>query len=223
MLEKGDVIAVLGGTGDLGSGLARRWADAGYEAVIGSRDPARAQGIVDELNARVGAKRVRAATYQDAAAEAKIAALTVPFASQAPILEQVKSALSGKILIDCTVPLMPPKVGTVQLPAQGSAAQIAQALLGAEVAVVSAFQNVGAALLQADDPIECDVLVCSDNAEARKIGAQLVEAAGLRGIEAGPLANSAAADALTSILITINRRYGADHAGIRITGLPKAD
>ncbi|MET0183660.1 MAG: NADPH-dependent F420 reductase [Caulobacterales bacterium] len=220
MLEKSDVIAVLGGTGDLGSGLARRLAVAGFQVVIGSRDPSRAQGIVDELNRRTGAQRISAATYQDAAKQAKAAALTVPFASQTAILEQVKAELSGKVLIDCTVPLMPPKVGTVQLPAQGSAAQIAQAFLGEGVRVVSALQNVGAALLQADEPIECDVLVCSDNAEARQIGVQVVEAAGLRGIEAGPLANSAAADALTSILITINRRYKADHAGIRITGLP---
>ncbi|MBV9510977.1 MAG: NADPH-dependent F420 reductase, partial [Caulobacteraceae bacterium] len=216
------VIAVLGGAGALGSGLARRWAKAGFSVVLGSRDPSRAQGGADEINAAVGAARVSAATYEDAAAKADIAVLTVPFASQADTLALVKAALAGKVLIDCTAPLKPPKVGAVQLPPEGSAGQIAQALLGPEVKVVSAFQDVGAALLHHDAPIECDVLVCSDDVEARKLGVELVEAAGLRGIEAGPLANAAAAEALTSILITINRRYKADHAGIRITGLPGA-
>jgi coenzyme F420-0:L-glutamate ligase/NADPH-dependent F420 reductase len=215
------IIAVLGGTGALGSGLARRWAKAGYSVILGSRDAVRAQATADEMNATLGVTGISGATYVDAAAKADIAAITVPFASQRDTLDLVASALAGKILIDCTAPLKPPKVGTVQLPPEGSAGQIAQGLVGPDVIVVSAFQDVGASLLHHDAPIECDVLVCSDNVDARKTVVTLVEAAGLRGIEAGPLANAAAAEALTSILITINRRYKADHAGIHITGLPE--
>jgi NADPH-dependent F420 reductase len=220
MLDDGAAIAVLGGTGALGSGLSRRLARAGFAVILGSRDPARAQVTADALNAAVGGSRVRCATYEAAAAAATVAILAVPFDLQSEILEAVSGQLFGKILIDCTVPLRPPKVGTVQMPPHGSAAKKAQAILGDGVAIVSAFQNVSAALLQRDDSlIQCDVLVCSDNANARKIGVQLASAVGLRGIEAGPLANSVAAEALTSILITINRLYKADHAGIRITGL----
>jgi NADPH-dependent F420 reductase len=215
------VIAVLGGTGALGSGLARRWAQAGYQVILGSRDPARAQETLASLNEALGAARpITAAAYADAAAAAAVVALTVPFASQADILTAVKPQLAGKVLIDCTVPLRPPRVGRVQLPPEGSAAQLAQALVGPEVKVVSAFQNIGAAHLQSDAAhIDCDVLVCSDDDEARALGVTLAQAAGLTAYQAGPLANAAAAEALTSVLIQINRRYKADHAGIRITGL----
>jgi hypothetical protein len=170
------------------------------------------------------AKPITAATYADATSAADVVALTVPFASQADILGAVKAQLSGKVLIDCTVPLRPPRVGRVQLPPEGSAAQLAQALVGPEVKVVSAFQNIGAAHLQSDaSHIDCDVLVCSDDDEARALGVTLAEAAGLTAYQAGPLANAAAAEALTSILIQINRRYKADHAGIRITGLDRKE
>jgi hypothetical protein len=221
MTEAPLVIAVLGGTGALGSGLARRWAQAGHKVILGSRDPARAQETLAELNKTLAGKTpITAATYADAAGAADVVALTVPFASQADILAAVKPQLAGKVLIDATVPLRPPKVGRVQLPEQGSAAQLAQEIVGPDVKVVSAFQNIGAAHLQSDAAhIDCDVLVCSDDNEARATGVRLVEDAGLCGYEAGPLANAAAAEALTSVLIQINRRYKADHAGIRITGL----
>jgi len=214
-------IAVLGGAGAMGSGLAFRLARAGRDIVIGSREPVRANAKAAEIKARLSEAggALSGASYEAAADEADLAILTVPFASQAGILEQVKTQLNGKILIDCTVPLRPPKVGIVQLPPEGAAALIAQEILGPETRVVSAFQNVGAGLLQGDGEIDCDVLVTGDDKEARAIGVEIVEAAGLRGIEAGPLANAAAAEALTSILIQINRRYKADHAGIRITGM----
>ncbi len=221
MESNNTTIAVLGGTGALGSGLARRWARAGYTVLIGTRDPARAAPLVAELQtASEAAAGSGSASYQDAAAQADLAVLTVPFDNQIPILERVRDALADKILIDCTVPLRPPKVGTVQLPQEGSAAQRAQALLGADTRVVSAFQNVSAVLVNGDrDTIDCDILVSGDDAAACTVAVGLAKAAGMNALHVGPLANAAAAEALTSILIQINKRYKSKHAGIRITGL----
>lgn len=215
-------IAILGGTGALGTGLARRWAQAGYKVVIGSRTEEKAQAACEELKALMqerGVDTVEVAAMDNvAAAEATdIVALTVPYAHHASTLESVKAAVQGKIVVDVTVPLRPPKVGTVQLPEAGSAAQEAQALLGDEVRVVSAFQNVAAHHLQEGQGIACDVLV-SGQKDARAEVIKLVEACGMRGFSAGPLANAAAAEALTSILININRAHKC-HAGIRITGI----
>ncbi len=212
-------IAILGGTGDLGTGLARRWAKAGHKVVIGSRTTEKAEAAAADLK-DFG---VRGLENPAAAAAADIVAITVPYANQIATLEACKAELAGKILIDATVPLMPPKVGTVQLPASGSAAVDAQAMLGEAVTVVSAFQNVAAAKLQSDVDLECDVLVAGDKVSARQTVIDLVEDAGMRGWHVGPLANSAAAEALTSLIIQINRRYGIDGAGIRITGTPTKD
>ncbi len=221
MSEGRPTVAVLGGTGDLGSGLARRWARAGYPLVIGSRTADKAEAAAAELNQRSGRSDVRGMANPDAAAAADIVVMTVPWASHEATIASVREACQGKIFVDTTVPLVPPKVGTVQLPAEGCAAVIAQARLGEGVQVVSAFQNVAAAKLQDEDlDIGCDVLVCGDKAAARDAVMALVEAAGLRGWHAGPLANSAAAEALTSILITLNRRYKIEGAGLRITGTP---
>ena len=217
------VLAILGGTGDLGTGLARRWAQAGYEVVIGSRTADKAQAAVADLQ-QVMAERgiasvaVRGADNLAAAQAADIVVLTVPFSHQTSTLEQVKDALQGKILIDVTVPLVPPKVARVQLPPEGSAGQIAQNLLGENVRVVSAFQNVAAHHLQEGHALDCDVLVCGDNKEARAAVIELVEAAGMRGYHGGSIANSAAAEALTSVLIFINKQYNC-HAGVSITGI----
>ena len=225
MSEARPIIAILGGTGDLGTGLARRWAQAGYTVIIGSRTQEKAEAAVADLS-KVMSERgvkdisVRAMDNLSAAQAANIVAMTVPFSHQASTLESVKSALAGKILIDVTVPLVPPKVARVQLPPQGSAGQIAQALLGDEVKVVSAFQNVAAHHLQEGQGLECDVLVCGDSKEAREQVVRLVTAAGMRGFHAGSLDNGAAADALTSVLIFVNKQYGC-HAGIRLTGIPE--
>lgn len=221
------VVAILGGTGDLGTGLARRWAQAGFEVVIGSRTADKAEAAAADLQAvmagrGVGAVQVRGTDNLAAASAADIVVLTVPFSHQVPTLEQVRPALAGKILIDVTVPLVPPKVARVQLPAAGSAGQIAQNLLGESVRVVSAFQNVAAHHLQEGHSLDCDVLVCGDDKEARATVIGLVEAAGMRGFHAGPICNSAAADAMTSILIFINKQYGC-HAGVRITGLAEPE
>jgi len=220
------VLAILGGTGDLGTGLARRWAQAGYQVIIGSRTQEKAEAAVADLR-EVMAERgvsevtVRAMENLAAAQSADIVTLTVPFSHQASTLELVKPALQGKILIDVTVPLVPPKVARVQLPEQGSAGQIAQELLGEEVAVVSSFQNVAAAHLQEGRGVECDVLVCGNKKAAREVVINLVEAAGMRGFHAGMINNAAAAEALTSVLIVINKQYGC-HAGIKISGLHEA-
>ena len=217
------VLAILGGTGDLGTGLARRWAQAGYQVIIGSRTQEKAEAAVNDLREVMAERGVAEVTVQAmenlaAADAADIVTLTVPFAHQASTLELVKPALQGKILIDVTVPLVPPKVARVQLPEAGSAGQIAQQLLGEEVAVVSAFQNVAAAHLQEGRGVDCDVLVCGNKKAARAEVIKLVEAAGMRGFHAGMINNSAAAEALTSVLITINKQYGC-HAGITISGL----
>lgn len=220
------VLAILGGTGDLGTGLARRWAQAGYQVIIGSRTIEKAETAVADLrevmaDRGVGEVTVQAMANLDAAKAADIVALTVPFSHQADTLQSVRAALQGKILIDVTVPLVPPKVARVQLPKEGSAGQIAQELLGEEVSVVSAFQNVAAAHLQDGKGVECDVLVCGNKKAAREEVIKLVEAAGMRGFHAGMINNAAAAEALTSVLIVINKQYGC-HAGIKISGLGDA-
>jgi NADPH-dependent F420 reductase len=220
------VLAILGGTGDLGTGLARRWAQAGYEVIIGSRTLEKAEAAVADLREVMAERGVSQITVQamsnmDAAAAADIVTLTVPFSHQVSTLESVRAALQGKILIDVTVPLVPPRVARVQLPPEGSAGQIAQSLLGDEVAVVSAFQNVAAAHLQEGKGVDCDVLVSGNKKEARQEVIKLVEAAGMRGFHAGMINNAAAAEALTSVLISINKQYGC-HAGIKISGLGDA-
>lgn len=221
-MEQKETIAILGGTGDLGTGLAMRWAKAGHRIVIGSRTLRKAENAVVELE-KIHPRSQRdqyAAMENPAAAETgEIVVLTVPAAHQLATLESVRRGLAGKILIDVTVPLRPPRVGTVQLPPEGSAGKRAQELLGRGVRVVTAFQNVAAhLLLQADLAIECDVLVCGDKRAARQRVIELAEAAGMSAWHAGPIENSAAAEALTSVLIQINRRHGISHSGIKIVG-----
>jgi len=213
-------IAVLGGTGKEGSGLALRFAHAGHPIVIGSRSRQRAAEAAAAINADIGADRAEGADNLAAAEAGEIVVLAVPYAAQLATLEEVKAALAGKILIDVTVPLVPPQVGRVQLPEGGSAVVRAQAMLGGGVRVISAFQNVSAELLTAlGGAIDCDVLVCGDDRDARAQVIALAEAAGMRAFHAGPLANSVVAEALTSVLITINRQYKIKHSGIAITGL----
>lgn len=215
-------VAVLGGTGKEGKGLALRWAAKGHEIVIGSRDAERARAAAEEIAARAGAgARVRGADNATAARDAAVVVLAVPFSAQAATALEVAAHLAGKVLIDVTVPLVPPKVDRVQLPAGGSAVQALQDKLGAQVKVVSAFQNVSAGhLWDLDHVVECDVLVCGDDADAREVAVGLAEDAGMKGWHAGVLANSVAAEALTSVLIAINKRYKIPGSGLRITGTP---
>lgn len=212
-------IAILGGTGDLGTGLALRWLKAGYKLIIGSRTAEKAEAAANDLKSK-GFEDVAPMENAAAASAADLVVLTVPFAHHEATLKGVAEGLKGKILIDVTVPLMPPKVGTVQLPEAGSAGAQAQALLGEDVQVVSAFQNVAAAHLQSGHEIDCDVLVSGNSKEARQTVIDLAGEAGMRAFHAGPIANSAAAEALTSVIIQINRQLKC-HAGIRISGLPQ--
>ena len=213
-------LAIIGGTGALGSGMAMRWAAAGYPVIVGSRVIEKAQEAARQIRTGEGVTPVRGDSNVAAAAAADIVILAIPFSNHDATLEELKEAVAGKIVVDAVVPLVPPKVAQVRLPPQGSAGQIAQERIGGVSRVVSAFQNVGAAKLQGGGPIECDVLVCGNDKEAREAVIALAGAIGIRGIDAGPIANAAAAEAMTSILIGINKRYKVDCAGIRITGIP---
>ncbi len=210
-------VAILGGTGALGGGLARQWSRAGYQILIGSRTLEKGQAAAAALLDEFPELNVTGHENLEAASRADLVVLTVPFEHQLSTLKTVKPGLIGKILIDVTVPLIPP-VGTVQLPEKGSAAVQAQDFLGAGVQVVSAFQNLGAMHLREDHAIACDVLVTGNKHSARALVIKLVEALGLKGWHAGPLANAAAAEALTSVLITINRHHDIEGSGIMITG-----
>ncbi len=219
-----ETIAVIGGTGKEGKGLAYRWVKAGYPVIIGSRNAEKAQSAVQELSEKLNSEEnSRLSGMENGAAvrKAQIAVLTVPYEFHRSILEDLKDALNGKYLIDVTVPLVPPKVSTVQVPPEGSAALQAQMILGDSVAVISAFQNISFELLLSDEKINCDVLVCGKDSECRQVGLKMVKAAGLTGWDAGPLENSIVAEGFTSILIRINKQAGTKSAGIQITNVPR--
>lgn len=212
-------IAIVGGTGSLGCGLAARFARAGFDVVLGSRSRERAEEAARELSAETG-HALRGLDNLAAAQAGDIVIVTVPFSSQTDTLKTIAPAVAGKVTVDATVPLVPPKVARVQLPAAGSAANMAAAALGAGVRLVTAFHNVSAQKLRDGEPVHSDILVFGDDIEAREIVAGLIGRAGMRGLHGGPLANAVAAEAMTSVLISINRRYGvAEGAGIRITGI----
>ncbi len=213
-------IAVIGGTGDLGRGIVRRLAKAGHDVTIGSRAAEKAQTAAEEL-AKDGVL-VSHAANEDAAVGKEIVIVTVPYASQASTLELIKGKVGDAIVVDTTVPLVPPKVMRVQLPEAGCAALEAREILGDGIRFVTAFHNVSAHHLDSDHAIDCDVLVFSDDVEARKTVVELCPGMGLRGLSGGSLNNSAAAEALTSILIYMNKTYKADGAGIRFTNLTEA-
>ena len=216
-------VAILGGSGAEGGGLALRFAAAGYKVIIGSRDAAKAQEAANKIAQRLPQASVYGADNQSAAGQAGVVILTVPFGAQRSTLESVRTQLQGKILVDVTVPLVPPKVSQVQLPEDHSAAIGAQKLLGEGVKVVSAFQNVSAHQLEhLGEPVDCDVLVCGDDKDARETVVQMARDAGMIAWHGGVLANSVAAEALTSVLIFMNRRYKVPGTGIRITGLGDA-
>ncbi len=219
-MQSRPTIAVIGGTGELGSALAKRWAAAGYPVVLGSRSKQKAQAAAEKMNADAGVASVTGEDNRAAAAAADIVVVAVPYASHESILDEIKPAVAGKIVVDAVVPLVPPKVSVVKLPPDGSAALIAQRLLAGTARVQAAFHNVSAAKLHSSGTVDCDVLVFGDDQAARAVVIELADAAGTRGIDGGPLANSAAAEALTSVLIGINRRYKVEGAGIRVTGLP---
>lgn len=212
-------IAILGGTGDLGTGLARRWSKAGYSIIIGSRKKDKADAAAAELNALLGTSTATGDVNLEAARAGDLVVLTLPFGNHDAIIEEVADVVQGKIVIDTTVPLVPPKVRTVTIPPGGSAAKMAQERFGDTVRVVSAFQTVAAAhLADLDHPLDCDILICGNDPGAREQVIELAEAAGMKGWHAGRINNSIVSEGMTSILIFMNAHYKIDGAGMRITG-----
>ncbi|MGE3541603.1 MAG: NADPH-dependent F420 reductase [Candidatus Tectimicrobiota bacterium] len=215
------IVSILGGTGEQGPGMALRWARAGIEVIIGSRQQARAEAVAAELNQELGQTLIRGMANGEAAAAAEVVALTVPFAAHRSTLEAVQTQLQGKILIDVCVPLDPQNPRKMQLPAAGSATEEAQELLGDGVKVVAAFQNVSASELRhLDHAIDCDVLVCGNDREARQTVMSLVESMGMHPIDAGLIYNARVVESLTALLIGLNIRHKVKGSGVRITGLP---
>jgi 8-hydroxy-5-deazaflavin:NADPH oxidoreductase len=211
-------IAVLGGTGKEGSGLSLRWANAGHEVVIGSRDAAKAEAVAQELNLVFGETRIHGADNRAAAAMAEVVVLSVPYTAHKDTLTSVKDLLADKVVVDVTVPMNPTDFLRVTVPAGGSASKETQALLGPEAKVVTAFQNISSThLKKLDAVVDCDVLVCGDDDAAKQIGMQLVRDAGMKPWDAGPLDNAVVVEGLTPILLGINKRHKVKGAGIRIT------
>jgi len=215
-------IAILGGTGEQGPGLALRWAKAGEEVIIGSRQKEKGEKVAAELNHELGKELLRGTDNVTAAAAAEVVVMTVPYTAHVSTLESVKVQLQGKIFVDVSVPLDPENARRVMMPAAGSAAEEAQQVLGPEVKVVGALQNVSAHILRdVNAPIDCDVLVCGDK-DARPAVMRLVEklGGGIRAISAGPLEAARQIEPITALLIRLNILNKVHSAGIRLTGLP---
>ena len=217
-------IAVIGGTGAEGSGLAVRWAVAGYPVVLGSRSAEKALAAAAELSTLLpaGSAPITGQTNAAAAAAGAIVVLSVPYSAQYDTAAQIVEGSQGKTVISVVVPLKPPKVSVVWRPEAGSAAEELQRQLGEQVSVVAAFQNISAGHLrdlawQAD----CDVLYTGDSKEAKTIALELIRAAGFFGVDAGPLANSSVVEGLTALLIGVNVRHKVQGSGLRITGIPR--
>jgi NADPH-dependent F420 reductase len=215
-------IALIGGTGKEGRGLAVRWAIAGHQVVLGSRDGERARAAAAELSslAALAGRPLEGGENQAALAGADLALLSVPYSAHADTLTSLKDALAGRILIDITVPLQPPAVSQVHLPPGQSAALEAQAILGPTVRVIAALHHVSSTqLIDPSRQIDCDVLVCGDDAAAKATVLALVGELGVRALDAGPLRNSVALESLTPVLLTLNKKYKSAGAGIRFTNL----
>lgn len=215
-------IGIIGGTGKEGLGLAYRWVKAGYRVMIGSRNAEKALNAANEVVRLTGnSELVSGVLNETAATQADILVLTVPFSAHVATCEMIKPFAAGKIVIDVTVPLVPPKVTRVQMPPEGSVAQQAQRIFGESAQVVDAFQNISYENLLADEAVECDVLVCGGNKEARQTVIQMIEAIGLVAWNAGPIENAVVVEGMTSVLIGLNKQYGVKASGIRITGIEK--
>jgi NADPH-dependent F420 reductase len=219
MSEALPTVAILGGTGKEGSGLALRWAMGGYPLIIGSRTPEKAKEAARALKEKIPGTNVRGTDNVTAAREGDIVVLTVPFEAQLPTLETVKEALKGKVLVDATarVDWRKPR------PPEGkAAARLAQDLLGPEVRVVAAFQNIPASvLIRPEAQLESDVLVCGDDPQARAEVVKLSQGAGMDAYEAGGLDNGIVAEGLTALIISMNKRYKSNACGVRVTGVVK--
>jgi len=209
-------IAIFGGTGDLGSALAKKWAKKGYAIIIGSRSKEKATHIARSMRKELDVKSIEGFELAEAAKLCDLGVITVPYISHATTLKAVKKFMQGKILVDTTVPFQK-EVTKVSLPKAGSAAIEAQNILGGGVTVIAALQNIGSHLLSSEDSIDAEVLISGNDEEAVNLVTKLIEDLGLRSWHAGPLENSAAAEAVTSILIAINKKYKRKSSGIKIT------
>jgi len=215
-------IAILGGTGKEGSGLGFRWAAAGHEIIIGSRTEEKGRRAAEELQAAWPAAAISGCDNVTAADDAELVVLSVPYEAQQATLTDVRAVLQGKMLVTVVAPLGQPKARVMRLPSGRSAAEEAQMQLGSNVTVIAAFQNISATHLRdLDHPLDCDVLICGERAADKDIVAGLCRDAGMRGINAGALANAVVAEGLTAVLLGINVRHKITGAGIRITGLPE--
>ena len=215
-------LAIIGGTGKEGLGLAYRWAKCGYPIIIGSRSLDKAYAAVEELKKIAGEEiNVTGDTNPQAAQKGDILVLTVPFSAHAATCESLIEQAQGKIVIDVAVPLVPPKVAKVQMPPEGSAAQQAQLILGQGVQVVAAFQNISYENLLTDEVVDCDVLVCGSGKEARELVVSMISEMGLTAWNAGPIENAVVVEGLTSVLIGLNKQFGVKSSGIRITGIER--
>ena len=214
-------IAILGGTGKEGPGLAMRWASAGYPVIIGSRQKEKALRIAGELNTKLGIDRIQGMENGSAARNADLCVLTVVQSAHQAAIESLAGDLQGKILVDTTARV---DFRNPRPPGPPSAAQVAQEQLGERVRVVAAFQNVPASLLKKDlgESLDVDVLVCSDDMEAARVVIQLARGAGMQAYYAGGLENAVVVEGLTSILISLNKYYGGHSAAIRVTGIEGA-
>ena len=216
-------IAVLGGTGKEGSGLALRWAAAGHDVTLGSRELDKAGRAAAELNTTLGQNSVHGMVNRDAAAQAEVVVMAVPYAAHTSTLESVRDVVQGKVFVDVTVPLDPANVRRVKMPAAGSASLEAQQLLGETVRVVAAFQNISAEHLKSlGREIDCDVLVCGNDSDAKNKVIELAQAAHMRAWDAGPIENAQVVEGLTSVLINLNIKHKVKASGIRITGLQRS-
>jgi hypothetical protein len=215
-------IAILGGTGEQGPGLALRWAITGEDVIIGSRSRERAEKVATDLNAELGEPRIRGLENSEAAAEAAIVVLTVPYSAHLTTLESVKTQVQGKIFVDVSVPLDPENARRMKMPPAGSATEEAQEFLGPATKVVAAFQNVSAhALRDPHHAVDCDVLVCGNDLEAKKTVISLITKMGFPAYDVGPAESARVVEGLTSILIRLNIRHKVKASGIRLTGLPR--
>jgi 8-hydroxy-5-deazaflavin:NADPH oxidoreductase len=218
MTETKPTIAVLGGTGKEGPGLAMRWATAGYPIIIGSRQAEKAERVAEELNQIMGTDSISGLQNADAAKTAEISVLTVVASAHKPAVESLREALQGKIVVDATARI---DFRDPQPPMPPAAAQIAQEILGAGVRVVAAYQNVPAHALKKNlgGSIDTDVMICADDIEAAEQVIQLTEDAGMNAFYAGKLSNAITVEGLTALLISINKYYGSKTASIRISGI----
>lgn len=221
-MDTNPVISILGGTGKEGLGLALRFSKAGYRVIIGSRSSEKAEESALNLNENSQRGNAYGMTNERAAEAGDIIILSVPYPAHQELCKLIKPYVLGKIVVDVTVPLAPPQISRVHMPEAGSATLEAKQLLGEGVNVIAAFQNISYEHLMSNENIECDVLVCGDGREARKVIMGVISTLGMTAWDAGPIENSVVVEGLTSVLLGLNKQHGVKTAGIKITGITRA-